>query len=357
MKKYLRFLFIVILIIIITIICYVVYVLVDYRRIPDNTKILSTNVNSSIFEIDKEYSIMTHNIGYGSYTDDYTFFMENGKESIARSFEDVIKNVSGSVNLIKKYDPDIVLFQEVDIKGDRSYNINEFDQIKSSFVEYNSLYAINYNTSYLLYPLKQPVGKNTSSIALFSKLLINSTTRKSLPISSDLSKFFDLDRCYTVSEMNMSNGKKLYIYNVHLTAYGGSDDIRIQQVKMISNDMNKKIKNGDYVICGGDFNSDLLLNSFEKFNSSKVKPEWAKPFLIELLPDNMKVCKDYENNELIPTSRGLDTIYKEGVSEVMIIDGFLVSSGIEVSFLKNIDNKFIYSDHNPVLMKFTLKNK
>lgn len=357
MKKYFIVLLILLAFVLLISICYAIYILTDYKRIEDNTEISVKNVNNSILETDKEYSIITYNIGYGSYPQDYTFFMEDGKESIARSYENVIENINGATNLIKKYNPDIVLLQEVDIKGNRSYKINEFEEISKSFMHYNSLYAINYNSSYLLYPLINPVGKNTSSIALFSKFLINSTTRRSLPISDKFSKFFDLDRCYTVSEINMNNGKKLYLYNVHLTAYGGSDDIRSQQTKILSNDMNEKIKNGDYVICGGDFNSDILLNSFKKLNPDKDIPEWAKPFLVELLPEDIKVCNTYENGELVPTSRGLSTTYEEGISEVMVIDGFLVSSGIEVSFLKNIDSKFIYTDHNPVLMKFTLKNK
>ncbi len=355
MKKYLIVLLIVILCIILICICYVIYVYIDYKRIPDNTEISATNVSNLILETGKEYDIITYNLGYGSYPQDYTFFMEGGKESIARSYTDVIQNINGSTQLIKKYDPDIILLQEVDIKGDRSYNINEFEQVSNSFLDYNGLYAINYKSSYLLYPLLQPVGKNTSSIALFSKFYINTTTRRSLPISNEFSKFFDLDRCYTVSEINVNNGKRLYLYNVHLTAYGGSEEIRSDQMKMISNDMDEKIKNGDYVICGGDFNSDLLLNSFEKLNSSKEIPLWAKPFLVELLPENIRICNTYENDELIPTSRSLSTVYEKGVSEVMVIDGFLVSSGIQVSFLKNIDNEFLYSDHNPVLMKFILK--
>lgn len=357
MKMFLKFFIIALLSIILIAICYVIYVFVDYKRIADNTEILATDVSKLALETDKEYSILTYNVGYGSYPQDYTFFMEGGKESIARSKEDVIKNINGSANLVKQYDPDIILLQEVDIKGDRSYKVNEFEQFKNSFNGYNSLYAINYDSSYLLYPLIHPVGKNTSSIALFSKFSINSTTRRSLPISSEFSKFFDLDRCYTVSEINIDNGKKLYLYNVHLTAYGGSDDIRTEQIKMISSDMNEKIKNGDYVICGGDFNSDVLLNSFKKLNPSKEIPEWAKPFLVELLPESIKVCSTYENDELIPTSRSLSTTYEKDVAEVMVIDGFLVSNDIEVSFLKNIDNGFTYSDHNPVLMKFTLKNK
>jgi hypothetical protein len=38
-----------------------------------------------------------------------------------------------------------------------------------------------------------------------------------------------------------------------------------------------------------------------------------------------------------------------------VIDGFLVSDNVEVTELHNVDTGFAYSDHNPVMMRFTLK--
>lgn len=174
-------------------------------------------------------------------------------------------------------------------------------------------------------------------------------------MSNSFSKFFDLDRCYTVSEMKVQNGKRLYLYNVHLTAYGGSEEIRIKQMTMLAEDMKEKITSGGYVICGGDFNSDVLTNSFAKLNKGSVVPEWSKPLLTELLPKGITVCTNYKEKELIPTSRSLSTVYTKGKSEVMVIDGFLVSDNIQKVSIQNIDNGFTYSDHNPVLMKFELK--
>ena len=38
----------------------------------------------------------------------------------------------------------------------------------------------------------------------------------------------------------------------------------------------------------------------------------------------------------------------------IIVDGFIVSDNVTVNFLENVQTGFRYSDHNPVLMRFTL---
>ena len=67
----------------------------------------------------ESYTIASYNIGYGSYPPDYTFFMGEGKESVGRSKENVIENILGSANLLKEYNLDFILLQEVDIEANR----------------------------------------------------------------------------------------------------------------------------------------------------------------------------------------------------------------------------------------------
>ena len=52
--------------------------------------------------------------------------------------------------------------------------------------------------------------------------------------------------------------------------------------------------------------------------------------------------------------RNCDVPYKKG-NFTLIVDGFMVSENVEVTYLENIQKDFVYSDHNPVVMKFRLK--
>ena len=48
-------------------------------------------------------------------------------------------------------------------------------------------------------------------------------------------------------------------------------------------------------------------------------------------------------------------IYIKDETYTCVVDGFIVSDNIEINLVENVDNQFLYSDHNPVYMEFTLQ--
>lgn len=356
MKKLLKALAVILAAVILVIGVYVAYVLISYHRIEDNTNLTVDEGTSDVMSLDKTYTITTYNIGFGAYSPDFSFFMDGGTESRAKSKASDIKNVNGAVDTVAALKPDIMLFQEIDLNATRSYHVNQYDILLNKLPKFDSVDAINYDSAYLFYPIKNPHGKSLSSIATFSKFNVVDSVRRSLPISTSLSKLIDLDRCYTVSQIETETGKNLYIYNIHMSAYGGNAQIREAQVKMLFGDMDEKIKQGDYVICGGDFNHDLLGNSAQLLNTKSVAEfGWAQPFPKELIPKDIILCTDYADNKLVPTTRNDDKAYVKGETYVVIIDGFFISSNVEFVKVQNIDTGFVYSDHNPVQLAFKLK--
>jgi endonuclease/exonuclease/phosphatase family metal-dependent hydrolase len=182
---------------------------------------------------------------------------------------------------------------------------------------------------------------------------MTSSLRRSLPISTSLTKILDLDRCYSVTRIPVENGKELLLYNVHASAYGSDDSIRTAQMTMLFEDMQSEYEKGNYVICGGDFNHDFTGDSTQKLNGgAEVDFGWAQPFPMNLLPDCIERCDGY--TELVPTCRNCDIPYKAG-NFTIIVDGFLVTKNVEVSSVENINTEFVYSDHNPVVLEFALK--
>lgn len=346
-------LFLVVLLVVVSYLCYVIF---SYSRIADNQTLEVINVNSnSQVKVGQSYSALIQNLGFGAYTQDFTFFMDGGNESWAES-EDSVKNcINQAVNKAAGYNPDFILFQEVDFDSTRSYHIDQKQMLMDKFIDYNSTFAINYHSAFLFYPFNQPHGASNSGILTLSKYNITSSLRRSLPISESFSKFLDLDRCYSVSRVPTENGKELVIYNVHLSAYGGSDEIRTAQMTMLFNDMKSEYKKGNYCLCGGDFNHDFTGDSTQKLNGGQtVDFGWAQPFPDDLLPDCIVKCDDYSDASLIPTCRNCDVPYEEG-NFTIIVDGFLVTENVEAVLVKNIKTDFVYSDHNPVYLEFILK--
>ncbi|MBO4375706.1 MAG: endonuclease/exonuclease/phosphatase family protein [Lachnospiraceae bacterium] len=335
---------------------YAIYLFGSYKRIEDNVSLVPENVSSKgNVETGKELTIFTQNIGFGAYTSDYTFFMDGGTESWADSKESVIECVDKAGNKALSFDPDFVVFQEVDFDGTRSYHVDEAAALKAKLNGYSSVFAQNFDSAFLFYPFTEPHGKNKSGILTLSKYNITSGLRRSYPISDSITKILDLDRCFSISRIPTDNGKELVIYNSHLSAYGGSDAIHSMQLNMLFEDMVKEYNKGNYVVAGGDFNDDFTDNSLKLLDGLDESPfGWTMPFPEDVLPDGLSRCINYDNGAVIPTARNCDVPYKEG-NFTVIVDGFVVSDNIEVTSVNNIDTGFEYSDHNPVVMKFVLR--
>lgn len=165
--------------------------------------------------------------------------------------------------LVAKENADFSIFQEVDWKGTRSYGVNQYTILKEHLKQESSTYAVNYDSSFLFYPLLQPHGKNKSVLATFSQTEIKSAERRSLPISEGFSKFIDLDRAYSIQRFAVSNDKELMLINLHLSAYSEEASVRKRQLSMLMNDMVSAYAEGNYVIVGGDLNHDLLAEEGE----------------------------------------------------------------------------------------------
>ena len=355
-KKVVKIIICVLLALLIAVGGYLGYVLLSYSRIDDNQEIIPKKTGQdTTIKINESYKIVTQNIGFGAYTQNFTFFMDGGTQSWADSEESVIECIAKAGDTVELYEPDFVLFQEVDFDSTRSYHINQREILEKRFNYLSSAFAVNYDSAFLMYPFNEPHGASKAGILTLSKFNISSSLRRSLPISEGFSKFLDLDRCYSVSRIPVENGKELVLYNVHLSAYGGSDEIRTAQMTMLFNDMKTEYENGNYCVCGGDFNHDFTGDSTQKLNGGqKVDFGWAQPFPTDLLPDCIDRCTNYKNESLIPTCRNCDIPYKEG-NFTIIVDGFLVTDNVETVSVENVKTGFVYSDHNPVVLEFKLK--
>ena len=342
---------------IVAIIGYLSYVFLSYSRVEDLLPVESTGDAENKVSPDMEYTIVTYNVGFGAYTPDFTFFMDEGKESRARSKESVIDSITGCAETALSYDPDFAVFQEVDTDSTRSFHVNEAELINTLFAEkgaYDNVFATNYHSAYLMYPLTCPHGASNSGLLTQSRFNIDSSVRRSLPIAAGFKKLLDLDRCYNISRIPAENGRELVLINTHLSAYGTDAAQGNAQLEMMFRDMKTEYEKGNYVICGGDFNHDFTTDSKEYFNPGTEKSyTWCEPFPDEIIPEGFRKCTDYDS-EMISTTRYTNEPYTKD-SFVVILDGFIVSDNIEVSRVSNIDTGYKYTDHNPVVMKFLLK--
>lgn len=331
---------------------YFVYLYCGYQRIIDITTLEISDKTSEKTPLDEEITLMTFNIGFGAYSDDYSFFMDGGEHGKALSLEAVNENMNGILGIIKENNPDLLLLQEVDIKGTRSYFVDQTELIATAHEEYDGVTAVNYDSPYFLYPFHDPIGKNKSGMMTLCRYDIAYSTRKSLPVEDSLYKYLDLDRAYSVS-MIATNGAPLMLYNVHLSAYTSDGTIADEQLRLLLEDMMAEYENGRYVIAAGDFNKDLLGDSSQYFERREGDFTWAKAINHELIPEEITL---YPTSNA-PSCRNADSPYKgDGSDFVLTVDGMLASANVTVVSSETVDAGFEYSDHNPVKYTIILEN-
>ncbi|MCF0141646.1 MAG: endonuclease/exonuclease/phosphatase family protein, partial [Mogibacterium sp.] len=268
-----------------------------------------------------------------------------------------IEAMNAMIKETAEIDADFVALQEVDFDSTRSYHVDERQMVFDAFKDRSGTFAINFESPYLFYPILEPHGISNSGLLTMSKFEMQSSLRRSLPIQQDLGRFIDLDRCYDVVKFNTDNGKELVLINLHLSAYTTDPTIADQQLDMLYAQITEEYSKGNYIICSGDFNKDMLGNSAEIFPCTDNKSErnWATPFKEDKLPEHFKVAKPVDLNNPVASCRDSNIPYEKGVSFLITNDAFIVSDNIEVIKADCIDLAFEWSDHNPVYMQFKLK--
>lgn len=328
-------------------------VLVFAEYFPEDVENLNIEgEKSKELKIDKTATIITYNLGYLSLDNTQDFFMDGGKSVRPKNATTVTKNLAAVKSFIENQNADIYLFQEVDTKAKRSYNINEYNGIKEDFSGTSS-FAYMFNSLYIPYPIFNTVGHVESGVATLNKYNVKESTRISLPSAYSWPKRAVMYKNCLLEQRIIIDGsdKELVIYNVHLDAYGAEDG-KTEQLDVLINLMTEEYQKGNYVIAGGDFNQTFPGVDLEKFPI--IDDDNYVPIQIQdnYLPDGWKYAVDYER----PTARLLNEEYSGTYenTQLYIIDGYILSPNVECESVETIENNFSYSDHHPVKLSIKL---
>ncbi len=307
------------------------------------------SVNRSETIISHSLSLLTFNTGYGGLGADADFFMDGGEGVLPEDQDLVESNVEGIEGILSVADADFIFLQEVDVDSTRSFGSNQWLKYEYDLEEYESRFALNYSCEYVPYPVKTPLGKVQSGLATYSSYDIVSATRYSQP--NDFTwptRVANLKRCLLVTRIPIEDSEQqLVLINVHMEAYD-DDDIREEQTQQLVELMKEEYAKGNFVIAGGDFNQ-----TFPNCDSYEVTdPDLWTPGRLQRSPAGFRYAYDDSN----PTCRLLNQPYDPDSEETQyyVIDGFLVSPNVTIDGVETLDYEFIYSDHNPVLLNFTL---
>ena len=302
--------------------------------------------NSKSVKSKTKMTLTTLNTGYSSLDEKQDFFVEGGKGSRCISKAKTLVNLTSIVKLLKEFNSDFYFLQEVDEPCRRSCLTNQVKYITKKFHDYNSSFAYNYKVNYVPIPLFKPMGSALSGLISLSKERIISSKRYQLKGDEKYPKrVFFLKRCMMINKYKIGK-QELTLINIHLSAYDKGGLIRKKQIDHLIEFIKEYSKENKHVIIGGDWNH-LLDSTLYK----STMPEW-----VGLLPENLldtSYRMIYDNS--VNTVRSEDKPYIKGENFETVIDGFLVSPGIEVLNIQGSNYGFRYTDHNPVTLTFRLK--
>ena len=356
-KIVLRIVLIVLAVLVVVVGGYFAYVFIAYNRAGDMD--LEAEAPAGVYpsaSVGEEYKAVSYNVGFGAYEDDFGFFMDGGEKARAWSTERLDANMKKIAGVLEAEDADVYLVQEVDTNSTRTYHVDEREYFKDFTLA--KVFAENWNSPFLFYPITEPHGSAQTGILTMSKFRISSARRIELPVETGMMKIIDLDRCYSKSRIPVEKdgeaAGELVVYNFHLSAYTSDGTIATEQLEKLLTDIDHEYALGNYCIAGGDFNKDILGDSSKYFGKSDIEYTWAQP-IPEGTFDGHKATLVAPLDEAapVPSCRNADGPYHEGQC-VLTIDGFLVTDNVTAVSSAVIDTGFKYSDHNPVTMSFTL---
>ncbi|MCR5090770.1 MAG: endonuclease [Oscillospiraceae bacterium] len=296
----------------------------------------------------RELSVLSWNIGYAGLGKEQDFFMDGGSGVRPENRDVVDRYLDGISAAISELNPDLLLLQEVDADSRRTYGIDERKILSRS----SSAFALNYSCPFVPIPLP-PMGRVQSGLFTTTDFALDRAERQSLPcpFSWPLSTA-NLKRCLLVSYLPLEGSEKeLVLVNLHLEAYDGGEG-KIAQTRQLMDFLAAEYAKGNYVIAGGDFNQVFPGGTEDWPNTHQEL--WSPGLLEEAsLPEGFRYVYDLS----VPTCRLLNQPYDPSDADntqYYVIDGFIVSPNVTVENVRSVDLGFENSDHNPVMLRFSL---
>lgn len=288
-------------------------------------------------------SVLSWNIGYAGLGADADFVADGGKSLFPRSRQVVRRNLAAVCSLLKNYEVDVYLLQEIARNSKLTRSVDVLSGITGALNNY--CWAFSPTISIRRFPF---LGNLAIGNLFLSRVKPLSTMRVSLP--REKKRWFWIIQQYhnmVVAHFAKSGSSKEWIiFNVHLAAFDKGGHTRHKQLDFIKGYASREFERGNYVIIGGDWNHRLLHTSFPHRTDDKYLT-WLQDLPSQFTLDGWKWGLDPTH----PTVRTLHKSYSKGDNYTTIIDGFLVSPNVEIEKVETIDLEFRNTDHHPVFMR------
>lgn len=285
-------------------------------------------------------TLVSWNIGYAGLDAGMDFFMDGGTRTRTSRVQ-TEENLAAIGRFLSQTDADILLLEEVDRGSRRSYGVDQFACFETLLSAYHGYFAANYRSPFVPVPLRSPLGRVHSGVAIFTRSRPEEVVRYQYESCFPFpTRLFNLKRCWLAATFRTRGGERVTISATHNTAYERGD-MRSIEMRQLYDFLHGR----GLSITGGDWNQ---FPPRYTPSTAEVSDPYFTPRQILPSPDFQ-----YVYDSLRPTVRYLDAPLS-GHSTKSLIDFFLISPDIEVLERRTLDLGFRHSDHQPVRVRVIL---
>ena len=285
--------------------------------------------------------VLAWNLGFASLGREMSFVADGGEHRRAADAARVQANLDAIVERLQAERADVQLLQEVAEPGWPTHGVDLRARLRAEVDSAAFAFAPMVQVTGIPGLGRMVVGQATSS-----RSGIASAVRHALP-SEPAFAGLTLQH-YHVLETRLparEGAPPWVLLNVHLAAFDDGE-LRRAQLTEVLRLAQAAHAEGARVIAGGDWNLRLSRAEF----GSSAAPEHR--FWLRDLPEGATPAGwTWAVDSRTPTNRTLEAPYVPGVNYTSIIDGFLLSPGLEVLSVDTRDLGFEHSDHHPVRLR------
>lgn len=198
--------------------------------------------------------VLVWNIQYAGSRAHHFFY--DGGDAVSVPRAEVEATLDGIAEVVRRVDPDLILWQEVDRGSRRTQGIDELEELLAR-VPYPCVTDTPYHKApYVPFPPREHLGKVDMRLAVMSRYRIDKATRFDLPRMNEpwLRQQFNLKRAMLAAELPIAGGGRFVAYDAHLSAFSRGDGTVAKQLASMAARIDAVEQEGASWLLGADLN-------------------------------------------------------------------------------------------------------
>jgi endonuclease/exonuclease/phosphatase family metal-dependent hydrolase len=199
--------------------------------------------------------VLSWNIQYSAGRN-HQFFYDRGN-TVSVSGEAVHQTLEEIAAIIRQFNPDIVMLQEVDRNSRRTQYVDQHAELLQKLDYPCHSTTPYYRVPYVPFPSSEHLGRVDMHLTVLSRFQIDSVTRHQLPLlqESRLRQLFNLRRALMEIRLPISDGGEFLLFNTHLSAFTWGDGTLTRQIEVVDQTVEQAEDAGYPWMLAGDLNS------------------------------------------------------------------------------------------------------